>query len=62
LRNTTDNRYIQDIIKTSKKVVVIGGSFIGCETAGAIKNELKENVDVTVVEPNSAIFERVLGA
>ncbi len=41
---------IQNFMQSSKKVVVIGGSFIGCETASSIKKELKENVEVTVVD------------
>jgi hypothetical protein len=45
----------------SKNIVVIGASFIGMETASAIKNELKDKVSITICDGASAPYERVLG-
>jgi NAD(P)H-nitrite reductase large subunit len=62
LRNNNDVKSIQNIMGHAKKIVIIGGSFIGCETASCIKKELKDAVDVTVVDSTKTIFERVLGS
>jgi apoptosis-inducing factor 3 len=45
----------------SKKLVVIGASFIGLETAASIKDFLKDKIDVTVVDVNSVPYANVLG-
>lgn len=66
LRNIHDQTRLQSLLQNKeqpiKNIVVIGASFIGMETASAIKKELKENVNITVVDIFKAPFERVLGA
>jgi len=49
LRTLEDMEKIKDLSKQSKKVVIVGGSYIGMETASAMKLELKDEVDITVV-------------
>ena len=39
----------------------MGSSFIGLESAAAIKGELKDAVNVTVVGPSKVSFEHSLG-
>ena len=47
--------------RNAKNIVIIGTSFIGLETAAAIKNELKDKVNITVVGDTAVPFERSLG-
>ncbi|CAD8059614.1 unnamed protein product [Paramecium primaurelia] len=61
LRQFNDLQSIRDKAKTAKNIVVVGASFIGMETASAIKKELKDQVNIIVVDSTSVPFERVLG-
>ncbi|CAD8152841.1 unnamed protein product [Paramecium octaurelia] len=61
LRQFNDLQSIRDKAKTAKNIVVVGASFIGMETASAIKKELKDQVNITVVDSTTVPFERVLG-
>ena len=61
LRNFNDMENIRDAAQGAKNVVIIGGSFIGMETAAAMKNQFKENLNVTVVEMAKVPFEPALG-
>src|SRR6185369_11004655 len=58
LRSLADSRAIIDAAKRAKRVVVIGGSFIGLETAASLR---ARNVEVHVVAPESLPLERILG-
>jgi apoptosis-inducing factor 3 len=58
LRTLADSRRIIDAAKRSKRAVVIGGSFIGLETAASL---LAHGVDVHVVAPEAVPLERVMG-
>jgi apoptosis-inducing factor 3 len=59
VRTWSDARGLFKRIATAKQVVVVGGSFIGCEVASAIRSR---GVDVHVVSRESEPFERSLGA
>lgn len=62
LRDFKDIANLKASVENSKKLVVIGASFIGLETAASIKDFLKDKIDVTVVDSASVPYERVLGA
>lgn len=64
LRNIEDQINLKNKLKSEdavQNIVIIGASFIGMETASAIKKELKDKVNITVVDIFKAPFERVLG-
>jgi len=50
LRSVTDLESLQKNLSSVKNVVVIGASFIGCETAATIKKEFKDQINVTVMD------------
>ena len=52
---------LRESLKDAKKLVVIGASFIGLESAASIKGELKDKLDVVVCESAKTPYERVLG-
>lgn len=59
LRTLDDSRALIAKAKDAKRVVVIGASFIGLETAASLR---ARKLDVHVVGPQSRPLERVLGA
>lgn len=59
LRDQKDSAAILDATNGSKKVVVIGASFIGMEVAAFLRKN--KNLEVTVVGMEKVPFERVLG-
>lgn len=63
LRNLADYEKItQEIRKDGvKNITIIGGGFIGMETASAIKAALKDQVNVTVIEGRDVPLSHVLG-
>ena len=56
LRDTQDVRAIKAEVKTGRKAVIIGGGYIGLETAASLK---KQGMDVTVLEAMPRILQRV---
>ncbi len=56
LRNILDVNLIKEKISESKKVVIIGGGFIGLETAAVFQ---KLGLDVTVLEMLDRVLQRV---
>ena len=58
LRSLVDSRAIIDAAKRATRAVVIGGSFIGLETAASLR---ARNLEVHVVAPEALPLERVLG-
>ncbi|EAS02251.1 pyridine nucleotide-disulfide oxidoreductase (macronuclear) [Tetrahymena thermophila SB210] len=62
LREFSDLESLKNNFQSSKKVVVIGASFIGLETAASVKDFLKDKVDITVVDQSKVPYQRVLGS
>src|SRR3954465_12152814 len=58
LRSLADSRALIEKAKTARRAVVIGASFIGLETAAALR---ARNLEVTVVAPDERPLERVMG-
>ena len=58
LRSLADSRRIIDAAKQAKRAVVIGGSFIGLETAASLR---ARELEVHVVAPETVPLERVMG-
>ena len=58
LRTLADSRRIIESAKEAKRAVVIGGSFIGLETAASLR---ARGLEVHVVAPEAVPLERVMG-
>jgi apoptosis-inducing factor 3 len=58
LRTFDDSRAIIDELQHAKRAVVIGGSFIGLETAASLR---AREVEVDLVAPEQVPLERVMG-
>ena len=58
LRTLDDVVSLREELRPGLRVVVVGGGFIGCETACTLS---RHGAEVTVVEPFGAPMERVLG-
>jgi len=56
LRDTADVLAIKDKAKTAKRAVIIGGGYIGLETAASLH---KQGLEVTVLEAMPRILQRV---
>ena len=56
LRNAEDVSHIRDDMKEGKHAIVIGGGYIGLETAAVM---VKKGLTVTVVEMSSRLLQRV---
>ena len=61
MRTVNDVHHITAAAKTSKNIVIIGSSFIGLESAAALKAELKDEVNIVVVSQSKVPFEKTLG-
>ena len=61
IRNEEDQRIVREQAKFCKSVVVVGASFIGSESAAALKNKYKADLDVYLVAPEEFPLQRVLG-
>jgi NADPH-dependent 2,4-dienoyl-CoA reductase/sulfur reductase-like enzyme/nitrite reductase/ring-hydroxylating ferredoxin subunit len=58
LRSLADSRALIEKAKTAQRAIVVGASFIGLETAAALR---ARGVEVTVVAPDARPLEKVLG-
>lgn len=56
LRDTKDVRAIKDAVEAGKHAVIIGGGYIGLETAASLR---KQGMEVTVLEAMPRILQRV---
>ena len=56
LRDTKDVRAIKDSVGAGKQAVIIGGGYIGLETAASLR---KQGMEVTVLEAMPRILQRV---
>jgi len=61
LRNPDNANTIKSGIKDGSRVVILGASFIGMETAASLVGRGLSNLSVTIVAPESVPFERALG-
>jgi NAD(P)H-nitrite reductase large subunit len=61
LRKASDALKLQEETKKAKNIVIVGSSFIGLEAASALKKELKEGANVTVVSAERVPFELLFG-
>jgi nitrite reductase/ring-hydroxylating ferredoxin subunit len=60
LRSFDDTKKITDTAKSSKNIVIIGGSFIGMELASSLK-KANPKANVTVVDRTTTPFQNTLG-
>jgi NADPH-dependent 2,4-dienoyl-CoA reductase/sulfur reductase-like enzyme/nitrite reductase/ring-hydroxylating ferredoxin subunit len=58
LRSLVDSRAIIDAAKRARRAAVIGGSFIGLETAASLRTR---NLEVHIVAPEALPLARILG-
>lgn len=56
LRTVSDAHNISKAAREAKNIVIIGSSFIGLESASSIKQELKDGVNITVVDSSKVAF------
>lgn len=61
IREYDDAVKIREAAKNAKKVVVVGGGFIGVEIASNLKMQYKDAIDVTVVSSSEEPYTHSLG-
>jgi len=61
IRNNQDQGHVKEKCASAKSVVVLGGKFIGSESAAAIKGKYKDAVAVHLVDRGAVPFESVFG-
>lgn len=63
LRTVKDYQEINKVVREGgvKNITIIGGGFIGLETASAIKASLKDQVNITIIEGQKTVLQHVLG-
>jgi NADPH-dependent 2,4-dienoyl-CoA reductase/sulfur reductase-like enzyme/nitrite reductase/ring-hydroxylating ferredoxin subunit len=60
LRNPDNAKFIKSMAKNGSRIVIIGASFIGMETAASL-SERDQDFSITIVAPESTPFEKTLG-
>lgn len=60
IREWSDITKLRDSLGSTKKIVIVGASFIGLESASSIKSANKD-LDITICDVSQAPIERVLG-
>lgn len=61
LRNYNDLEDLKSTLQDAKKLVIIGASFVGLETASSVKDYLKDKIDVTIIDIAKVPYERIFG-
>lgn len=61
LRNPDNANFIKSNVKDDSRIVIIGSSFIGMETAASLTGREEQNLSITIVSADSVPFQRVLG-
>lgn len=61
LRTGADMLAIKAAVQSAKNVVVIGGSFIGSETAASLKMNFKDKIKIDIVNSGESLFNHSLG-
>lgn len=60
IRSVSDHNKIKPVLQSAQKVVIIGGSFLGLESANSIKSNFP-NTEVTVIELETVPLKRIMG-
>jgi NADPH-dependent 2,4-dienoyl-CoA reductase/sulfur reductase-like enzyme len=60
LRDFKDNQKIKNAALKAKKIVIVGGGFIGMEMANTL-HQINSKAEITVVDSNSTPFQKILG-
>lgn len=61
LRSNQDQQKIKEAVANSKKVVIVGGSFIGSEAAASLKGQFKDAVSIEIVNSEAYMFNKHFG-
>lgn len=61
LRTNQDMLKIKEAVATQKRVVIIGGSFIGSETAASLKQKFGKDIEIDIIEGAAELFQRSFG-
>jgi NADPH-dependent 2,4-dienoyl-CoA reductase/sulfur reductase-like enzyme len=61
LRNSQDQSIIKEKAANAKNIAIIGSSFIGSESASAIKMKYKDDVKVHIIGTEKYPLSKVLG-
>jgi NAD(P)H-nitrite reductase large subunit len=61
LRSNLDQLKIKEAVATAKKVVIVGGSFVGSEAAASLKGKFGDAVSIEIVNSDSALFKKSFG-
>ena len=60
IRSVEDHEKIKPLVQTGTNIVIIGGSFLGLESANSIKSAFPEK-NVTVIELEQVPLQRIMG-
>lgn len=60
IRSVSDHIKIKPLVESSKRIVIVGGSFLGLEAANAIKNTWADK-EVTIIEAEKVPLEKIMG-
>ena len=61
LRSNQDQEKIKEAVANAKKVVIVGGSFIGSEAAASLKGKFGDAVSIEIVNSEAHMFNKHFG-